>query len=1042
MAAAERRQLTVVFIDIADSTALSERLDPEEFFSILRTYRDICDRLIRKYGGHIARTVGDGLLAYFGLPQAHQGDPEHAVHAGLAIAQAIGQHEFSTSDLPSIRLRVRIAVNTGLVVVGSLTGDTGVERRDVFGTPAHIAARLQSVAPPGSVIIGPSTHKLVQGAFQCARLADQEIKGMNDPIAVWRVDGVARTESRFEKTRTAPLTPMIGRESEVSVLVDLWRKTLSGHGSVVVISGEPGIGKSRMIRALRASLARYETLHFQCSPLHVNTPLAPVIERDRLQAGIEPNDAPEVMLGKLRALIGIATDDVEAAIPYYGALHSIPNCNGYVPADLRDPKHRERALQVSVDTVISLSRRRPILIIVEDVHWIDPTSIDLLKRLMASVERERVLLIITHRNNQDPYWLAGGKAVGLPLSKLNDRASEAMVRAVAGDVAVPQIVIRNIVGRSDGVPLFIEECTRSVLEAGLLWNEKGRNTVSSRLKEPAVPTSLHDLLMERLDRLGEAKWIAQVASIFGRHFDHTSLQHLLQMPKRKLASGLRQIEEAGLLYRQKRSPGSAFAFKHVMIQEAAYSSLLKEARAELHARAAAWLRIADGKSRSHPAVLAHHFTRAGMFAEAVAAWLESSKLALARSANREAIASLWQGIELTSKLPKSESRFQMELALQAHLAVAYTAMVGWAGAKVDLALTRALELCQSYGSAQEKAVVLWGAIQAAVVGSQLQKALSLANEFIELAEAWGNTEAILLANTGSLLANFFLGNLDRARDTGRRICRLYDRAAHGGIVNKCLHDPKILALSYLGHIQWVLGDPVASRAACQAARQLAREVAHPFMLAYALILGSSDHLYERDHAANLSCVEEGLRVAEENGIALYGSFARLWAVPSLVTRDPATLASLADLLATLLKNHYYLQAPLYQTFLAIEFARAGEFQRAGELTAAAETLMERTGEKWFEPEVYRVRGVLLSLAPDRRSDEATRYFETAITSARTRGMLGWELRAALSFAQFLRCEGQRSKARALLIEARDRYPPTATSADLAEADVLLAELGK
>jgi predicted ATPase/class 3 adenylate cyclase len=1035
--------MTVVFIDIADSTSLSERLDPEEFFSVLREYRDLCNRLVQKYGGVIARTVGDGLLAYFGLPQAHADDPENGVLAGLAIAAAMRKHEFATSDLGPIRLGVRIGINTGVLVVGSLTGEPGVERRDVFGTPVHIAARLQSSAPLNGVIIGPGTHDLVKGAFRFTRLSEQHIKGIKKPTAVWRVDGVAHTEGRFEKARTQPLTPMIGRAAECARLVDLWQEAVAGSGSAAVVSGGKGIGKSRLIQALRMAVAgvEKETLHFQCSPLQVNTPLAPLIEHDRRQAGIEQDDSPEEMIAKLHTILAFATADTQTPIPYYGALHSIPACEGYVPAELSSPKELERALQVITSVVTSLSRRRPVLIVVEDVQWIDPTSVALLEHLMARIDRERLLLIISHNDDVDPYWLAGRRALSLPLTKLEPRECEKMVQTVAGEIALPRGVVRSILDRADGIPLFIEACTRSVLEATVQQGTGGHRAASALLKEPVVPPSLHDAIMERLDLLGPAKRVAQIASVFGRQFHFAGLRHIIDLPTRSLAEGLQSLEKAGLVTRQRQSPGTLFSFKHAMIQEVAYGSLLKDMRTALHARAVAWLRQADaGGSGSRLAVLGYHYSRAGLVADAVGAWLDAGKEALSRSASREAIANLWEGLDLVAKLPQPEDRHQLELVLQAHLGMAYTAMVGWAGPQVDQPYNRALELCRSYGTAREKAIVLWGVTIAALVNSQLEKALEFANEFTALAEQWGDEEALLMANATAVLANFFRGHLQQAKAAARLICERYDRSKHGTLVQKCQHDPKVVSLVYLGHIEWLLGNPQEAKAACDAARQLARELGHPFMLAFALILGSCDHLYERNHAANLACVEEGVELAKNHGLTLYGSFGPLWAIPALAAKDASELDSLSSLLRTLLDNHYYLQAPLYQILLAAELGRTGQVAKGRELARAAQALMQRTGERWFEPEIYRVSGVLASLSPDPDPAGAARFFQRSLDSARSLGTAGWELRTAVSFARALKQRGQADKARSLLAEVTGKFPSSTASIDLRRADVLLREL--
>ncbi len=601
--------------------------------------------------------------------------------------------------------------------------------------------------------------------------------------------------------------------------------------------------------------------------------------------------------------------------------------------------------------------------------------------------------------------------------------------------------MRSILDRADGVPLYIEACTRSVLEAAAREDASGRRMASARLKEPIVPASLHDPLMERLDRLGPAKRIAQKASIFGRQFDFAGLHHIADVPKRTLAAALQDLEKAGLLTRRRNAPGTVFLFKHALIQEAAYASLLKETRGELHARAAAWLGQVDaGSGGGRLAVLGYHFSRAGLVAEAVDAWLGAGKEALARSANKEAVANLWEGVELLPKLPDAEQRFQLELVLQAHLAMAYTAMAGWGGPQVDQPFTRALELCRSYGTVREKAIVLWGVTIATLVSSQLDKALGLANEFIGLAEDTGDEEALLMANTTAVLANFFLGRLPQARAAARLVCERYDRRAHGDLVHICQHDPKVVALVYLGHIEWLLGNPQEAKAACQAAQQLARELGHPFMVAFALTLGSSANLYEHDHAANLACIEEGVALAKDHGLPVFGIFGPLWAIPSLAARDPSALGGLSGLLDKLLDNNCFLQAPLYQIFLATEFGRTGQVAEARALARSALALMERTGERWFEPEILRVSGVLASLSPDPDPAEAARFFASSLTSARALGTTGWELRTAISFARHLIERGQLANARGLLRDVKGKFRGSVASTDLREAAALLEEI--
>jgi class 3 adenylate cyclase/predicted ATPase len=1038
---AERRQLTVVFIDIVDATSLSERLDPEDFFFILQTYRDICNLSIERYGGHLGRMIGDEILAYFGVPHAHEDDPQRAVHAALSICEAVGKQDFSISGAKSVRLNVRIAINTGLVVVGGLHVGSG-PRREIFGTPAHIAARLQEVAPVNGIVIGPLTHELVRGAFECICLGEQTFKGVKEPVTAWRVERPLDSESRFERTRIAPLTPIVGRANELAALAGLWQTSAEGAGQIAVISGDAGIGKSRLVQAFRRSVEASPkmTLYFQCSSLQTSTPLAPMIDRDRRAAGITRSDSVAAMVGKLRAFLGAAISDVESALPYYGSLLSIPAGEDYAPADLRSPKEHDRALKTVVDTTVGLSRRQPVLMIVEDAQWIDPTSIELLGRLMDSIGTERILLIITHRSDYEPYWLIGRPIHPFSLGRLDPRECDQVVRSVAGDIQVPRGILRKIIERTDGVPLFLEEFTRAVFDDE--YRSRPNNRALRHDIEPLVPASIHDSLMERLDGLGDAKRVAQVAAIFGRQFEYEGLQHLLEPAPRDLRQTLKKIEDSGLLYRQRRGPHTVFLFKHAMIQEAAYTSLLKELRAELHARAANWLRQTSPLDGPQLAILGYHYSRAGMIEEAVAARLEAGKAALARSASKEAIANLWEGVELVSQLPPSQPRFETELALQSTLAMAYTSLAGWAGPQVDEPYRRAQELCRTYGTSREKSVVLWGVTIARVVNCELAKSLDLANEFIHLAREWNDRQATMMAYTAAVVVNFFLGRLSEAKALAKLVCDEYDEGGDREFVKLYQHDPKVVALVYLGHIEWLFGHGEEAKACCDSALRLARQIDHPFMLAYALILGGSYYLYEGDAEKNLSWVQEGVKIANEHALAIYGIFGPLWATPALAARnpDPGTLDHLAGLLSKLLDNRCYLQAPFYQILLATELGRNGQVARARALAADSQTLMERTGERWFEPEIYRVRAFLSYQQPDPDRETAAALFARSLASAKELNTVGWQLRTAISFARFLASDGKRDRARELLLQAQAGFCSNEATVDLAEASRVLAQL--
>ena len=1046
---AERRQLTVAFIDIVGSTPLSERIDPEEFFAVIRTYRDICDAEIRRYGGHIARLIGDGLLAYFGVPQAHENDPERAVRASLAVVAAIKEHQFVLADGSFVRLGVRIGVNTGVVVVGSVPGEPP-DRREVFGSSAHVAARLQGLAGENVVVVGSSTYELTRGTFSYAPLGRRSLKGVEEPVEAWRAEALASSESRFDRAQRSPLAPMINRTSESALLAEMWQQSLAVSGQVGVISGEPGIGKSRLIRQFRSSLdaSPRDVLSLQCSPFHVNTPLAPEIERLTRATGIQETDDAELALAKLRSLLARAVTDVERALRYYGAVLSIPACSGYEPADLGSPSERERAFQVLIDVLLAASRKRPILGIVEDVQWMDPTTIELLVRITARCSGERVMILITHRDNYQADWLSSPAVRRIALQKLAPHECEQIVAAVAGGDIVSRRITSQIVERTDGVPLFVEEFTRAVIDARAVERDTGGLTLGERLPKPLVPSSIHDSLMERLDRLGPAKRVAQIASVFGRQFNYEGIFNVLRGKDETLKRALQALESAEIVYRIEESQGAIFTFKHAMIQEAAYSSLLLEERRELHARVATWmLQEAAIRESSQPAVLGYHYARAGNIPEAIEAWLQAGKSALRRSATKEAVAHLREGLSLIPRLPASPQRFETEIALQSNLAMAYTANAGWSDPHVYGSYSRALKLCESHGTIREKVTVLWGSTIAKLVNCELTKGLKHAEDFVRRAEEWRDDEAILMAHTAAVIANFFLGRLEQASELAALIGARYNPHEHGKLVQIYQHDPLIVSLVYSGHIEWLLGRPGRARECCETARQLANEIGHPFMLAFASILGVADHWYEGDLAANLASVERGLKVADEFGYPMYRVIGPLWATAALTARGPApkVLEQLCGLLDKLPAENRCIQMPLYRILLATEFGRIGEIERARSFAASAEALVKQTGERWAAPEIYRIHGSLLCREPLRDDRAAMRLFKRSLASARKLGAVGWELRTVISIARLVSAGESRSgrtEARDLLISTRAKFASAETSRDLREADDLVRALNQ
>ena len=565
---AERRQLTVMFVDLVGSTELSARLDPEDMRAVIAAYQNACSEVIRRYEGHVAKYMGDGVLAYFGYPRAHEDDAERAVRAALELTGAVGKQIASDGT----RLAARIGIATGQVVVGDLVGEGAAQEEAVVGETPNLAARLQGVAAPGSLVIAASTRRLVGAVFELRELGPQPLKGFPALASAWRVLGESRAQGRFEALRGRRLTPLVGREHERALLLERWRWASEGDGQVVLLSGEPGIGKSRLIRAHREQLpgAPYTAVSQFCSPYHTNSALHPMIGLLERAAGFTPEDPYEQRLDKLEALLTLSTERLQEAVPLLAALLSIPAGERHPRLELSPERQRQRTLEVLVDQLTGLAARRPVLAVYEDVHWADPTTLELLDLIIDRSRRLAVLVLLTFRPEFNPPWAGQAHVTELPLSRLGRRQGTAIVERLTGGKALPEAVLDQIVAKTDGVPLFVEELTKTVLESGLLTDAGERYDLAGPLPPLAIPATLHDSLMARLDRLSAAKEVAQMAAVIGREFSHALLEAVAERSAADLEAALDHLIAAGLVFRRGRPPDATYSFKHALIQDTAY----------------------------------------------------------------------------------------------------------------------------------------------------------------------------------------------------------------------------------------------------------------------------------------------------------------------------------------------------------------------------------------------------------------------------------------------------------------------------------------
>ena len=659
---AERRQVTVMFSDLVGSTALSAKMDPEDLREVISAYQKCVAETVGRFGGFVAKYMGDGVLVYFGYPQAREDDAERAVRAGLELVTAVGALK-ATSPLQS-----RVGIATGLVVVGDLIGSGSAQEQTVVGETPNLAARLQGITEPNTVVIAESTRKLIGNLFDLQDLGGQDLKGIGVPVRAWAVLRPASVESRFEALHASGLTELVGREEELELLLRRWTKAKAGEGQVALLSGEPGIGKSRLTAALMERLEGepHTRLRYFCSPQHTDSALHPVIGQMERAAGIEHGDTAQSKLDKLGALLAQSSTSAQD-VSLFADMLSLPNDGRYPALDMTPEQRRQKTLEALGSQMETLSRSNPMLMIFEDAHWADPTSLEVFSRVVDRLRTLRVLLIVTFRPEFDPPWIGRSYVTALTVNRLAQGDIEAMIDGVVGNKLIPATIRQDIIERTDGIPLFVEEMTKTVLEAGS--EDAAQRTVASIPSTAmAVPESLQASLMARLDRLGSAREVAQIGAAIGREFSHDLLAAVAGKTGAELASELDRLTAAGLLFRQGVPPHASYLFKHALVQDAAYSTLLREPRRAMHARIAEMLESQfTDIAENQPELLARHCTEAGLIEKAATLWGKAGQRSLARSALVEAEEQFRRALDQIASLPATPALRREEIKLYAAL---------------------------------------------------------------------------------------------------------------------------------------------------------------------------------------------------------------------------------------------------------------------------------------------------------------------------------------------------------------------------------------
>ncbi len=1041
--AAERRQLTVMFCDLVDSTRLSGQLDPEDLREVVRAYQGACAEVIEHVDGHIAQYLGDGLLVYFGYPQAHEDDAQRAVRAGLGIVRATQTLNTHLEQRHGVRVAVRLGIHTGLVVVGEIGSGSHQENLALGETP-NIAAHIQGVAAPDTVVISAATFRLVQGYFISEPLGARSLKGVAAPVPVYRILGESGVQNRLDAVAPTRLTPLVGREKEVALLQRRWEHTKAGMGQVVLLSGEAGIGKSRLVHVLKAHVADElpTRIEWRGSPYHQQSALYPVIDHLHHLLQWHQDDPPHDKLRTLEVTLASSGLGLSEAVPLLAALLSLPLPASYPPLTLTPQRQRQQTLDTLLAWLYAEARRQPVLLIVEDLHWVDPSTLELLSLLIDQGASVRLCLVLTHRPEFHPPWTMVAHLTSLTLSRFAPAQIERLAIHVASDKALPPAVLQEVVRKTDGVPLFVEELMKTVLELGLLEEQEDCYTLHGPLPPLAIPSTLHDALLARLDRLAAAKVVAQLGATLGHTFAYDLMHAVAPLDAVTLQEALSQLVEAELVAQRGLPPQATYTFQHALIQDTAYQSLLKSTRQQYHQRIAQVLEARFPETvETQPELLAHHYTEAGLSVQAIRYWQRAGQRATQRSAHVEAIGHLTEGLELLKTLPDTPERAQQELTLQIALGVPLTTTKGYATLEVEKAYTRARELCRQVGETPQLFPVLRGLWRFYIARGKLQTARELGEQLLSLAQSIQDPAFLLPAHLALGETLLWLGELAPARAHLEQGIALYDPQKHRSRTS--VQDPGVVCLSHTAVVLWLLGYPDQTLKENHKALTLAQELSHPHSLAFAQDIAAGLHQWRREGQAAQERAEAAMTLSTKQGFTQWlamGTILQGWALAEQGQGEEG-IAQLQQGLAAWRATGAELGWPWFLAMMAEAYGKGRQTEDGLTVLAEALALVHKTGERFYEAELYRLQGELLRMRALPDEQQTAACFRQALEIARYQQAKSLELRAAMSLSRLWQRQGKCDAARQVLAEVYGWFTEGFDTADLQEARALLEALG-
>jgi class 3 adenylate cyclase/predicted ATPase len=1032
-----------MFCDLVGSTGLSARLDPEDMRNLIAAYHKGVADAVARFDGFTAQYLGDGVLVYFGYPHAHEDEAERAVKAGLAAIAAVD----ALGARAGVQLKARVGIATGLVVVGEQRGAGDTQERVATGETPNLAARLQAIAAPGEVVIAASTRRLVGRMFDCRSLGTIEVKGLPQPVEAWQARGETTIVSRFQALHTGALSPLVGRQEEIELLLRRWQRAKSGEGRVVLLSGEPGIGKSRIAESLVVRLEGepHVRLRYFCSPHHTHSPLYPFIAQLERAASFELGSSARAKLDKLETLLKPTATNVPRDVALIAELLAVSTEGRYPAFQVSPQQKREMTLTALLNQLDGVAAQSPVLIVFEDAHWIDPTSLDLLDRTVVRAANLPVLLVITFRPELQPTWVGQPHVTTLPLSRVDRRDGAGIIAGVTKGKALPEAVATQILARTDGVPLFIEELTSTLLESGLLRETPDRYVLDGPLPPLAIPTTLQDSLVARLDRLASVKDVAQIGAVIGREFSHELIAAVAALTPRDLDAALDRLTASGLVSRRGTPPDATYAFKHALVKDAAYGTLLKSRRQQLHASIAKVLverfpAMAEGL----PEVVAHHLTEAGLASEAIGYWLKAGQLANDRSASMEAVSHLSKALELLRALPYDSDRDRIELTLHSTIGPALVATKGYAAPEAVASYERARELMRATHQFSPQGGVLAGLFAGYYGLAKYDKCFDIGRELLETAERRREAVGLCIANRMIAVCNNLRGDFPTACDYAERAWFYYDPERDGPLAWRYAHDIGVSAKTHLAIAVWHLGQLERSASLSSEIFVMAQRSDHLNTIGYSLwYAGSVLSFFARDFSA--------LRVFSDR-LQAFGREHQLpnWAVRGALLEPPA-LAATGELQKAIaqIDTGVPLQEqtkntslkPLVLAGVAEVCLRAGRGDQAVRVIGDALAAAEASGELWMNAELWRLSADAHLAADGRKNlEEAQACYQRAMNIAEGQGSRMFCLRAATSLAKLMADQGQREDARDLLEPIYSWFTEGFLPPDLKDAKALLGQL--